>query len=187
MWQRTPNSSLDPRNADGPIPFTSAAFLALAFARLHINLGPHRLLRRRDTALTAKALLSTPIPRCSPEIIPALLHAAHALNVPVMMGVDYVSGSQMFLWSYQHSLHIADEKGVVSWVRFSVSETLQSVGAGALGLSDDVDIAGLSFPKLGVLVLKIWARIFSDDTMLAFTHEIGDSLRLLADMVDCAD
>lgn len=104
ICQQTPNASLDPRNVDGPVPWTSAGFLALAFARLHIDLGPCRQLQTRDPRQIVLALLSTPTPDCTPEAIPALLHAAHALSVPVQMGVDYVSGNHTLFWNWEHAL-----------------------------------------------------------------------------------
>lgn len=104
MWQRAPGSSLDPQNPDGPLPFTSAAFLSLAFTRLHVDFGPYRRIESRNPHLIAKALLSAPSPRRGPQLITAVLHATHALSLPVKMGIDYVSRSQMFFWSCQHSL-----------------------------------------------------------------------------------
>lgn len=78
----------------------------------------------------------------------------------------------------------ADEKGIVSWVLFSVREALESVSASELGITDDTVLSQLSFPRLGILVLKIWARIFSSSRSWAITREIGESLRLLAEAVE---
>jgi len=47
-------------------------------------------------------------------MVTALLHAVHALSLPVRMGVDYVSQSQWFYWSCQHSI-CALESGVFVW------------------------------------------------------------------------
>lgn len=55
-----------------------------------------------------------------------------------------------------------------------------------LGLADDTVVSGLSFPKLGILVLKIWAWIFTGNTSWALSHEIGEALRLLAETVEAA-
>lgn len=80
-----------------------------------------------------------------------------------------------------------DEKGIVSWVQSSISEVLQSIDASELGLPDDVVISELSLSKLGilaVLVLRIWARLFTNVTAWPLTNEIGTSLRLLAEAVD---
>ena len=34
----------------------------------------------------------------------ALLHSAHALSIPVRLGIDFVCKTQPFFWSIQHSL-----------------------------------------------------------------------------------
>lgn len=85
---------------------------------------------------------------------------------------------------YQTNDETADEKGIVSWVLFSVREALESVSASELGIADDTVLSQLSFPRLGILVLKIWARIFSSSRSWAITQEIGESLRLLAEAVE---
>lgn len=108
MWQRAPGSSLDPQNPDGPLPFTSAAFLALAYVRLHMELGPYRQLDSRDPLQIAAALSQVRSPERGPNLTTALLHATHAISLPVRMGVDYVSRSQTFFWSCQHSLCALD-------------------------------------------------------------------------------
>lgn len=79
---------------------------------------------------------------------------------------------------------VADERSIVQWVLFSVSETLQTVDASELGLREDTVLNELSFPSLGLLVLKIWARIFSSGKNWPVTREIGESLRLLAEAVE---
>ncbi|KAK6087648.1 hypothetical protein SCUP234_01287 [Seiridium cupressi] len=57
-WQQQPESSLDPNNENGPIPFTSSSLLALAYVRIYLNLGPYRLLETRDPSRIAQALSS---------------------------------------------------------------------------------------------------------------------------------
>lgn len=114
IWRRAPGSSLDPENADGPLPFTSAAFLALAFARIHIDIGPHRLLRSRDPEQIAAALLDVQAPTRGRYLTKALLHATHALSLPVRDGIDYAARRQMAFWSCQHCL-CGLETGVFLW------------------------------------------------------------------------
>jgi hypothetical protein len=53
-------------------------------------------------------------PARGPRLATALLHSVHALSIPVRMGVDYVSRSQMFFWSCQHSI-CALECGIFVW------------------------------------------------------------------------
>jgi hypothetical protein len=113
-WRRDPGSTLDPQNIDGPLPFTSVAFLALAFTRLHIDIGPRRSLETRDPHAMAANLRKLEAPKRGPRVVTALLHAVHALSLPVRMGVDYAARSQMFFWSCQHSI-CALESGIFIW------------------------------------------------------------------------
>jgi hypothetical protein len=114
VWRRSPGSTLDPQNEDGPLPFTSVAFLALAFVRLHVDIGPHRSLESRNPSVMAANLSKMQPPKRGPRVVTALLHAVHAMSIPVRMGVDYVARSQMFFWSCQHSI-CALETGIFVW------------------------------------------------------------------------
>ena len=103
-WKRTPESSLDPRNPNGPIAFTSLALLGLAYIRLEVDMGPVRRLESRDSLQIAIALRDSPPLQRSPQLIQALLHSAHALYIHVQLGIGFVSRSQTFFWSIQNSL-----------------------------------------------------------------------------------
>lgn len=103
-WQQAPESSLDPNNENGPIPFTSSALLGLAYVRIYLNLGPYRALETRDSTLIAESLMKCPNVSRSKGVISALLYAAHSLSIPVRLGVDRVARSQAFFWSVRHSL-----------------------------------------------------------------------------------
>lgn len=104
MWQQAPESSLDPHNENGPIPFTSSSFLGLAYVRLSLNLGPHRQLETRDPCTIATSLHRSPRPGRSYRLTPALIYSAHALSIPVRLGIDHVARSQAFFWSVRHSI-----------------------------------------------------------------------------------
>ena len=104
VWQQAPESSLDPHNENGPIPFTSSALLGLAYVRLSISLGPHRQLDTRDPYRIATALYHSPRPGRGYHLTPALIYSAHALSIPVRLGIDHVARSQAFFWSVRHSI-----------------------------------------------------------------------------------
>ncbi|RDW87883.1 hypothetical protein BP5796_03577 [Coleophoma crateriformis] len=136
IWQQAPESSLDPQNENGPIPFTSSALLGLAYVRTCLNLGPYRRLETRDPVCIAAALHKSPSLERSYRLIPALLYAAHALSIPVRIGVDYVARSQAFFWSVRHSLAslecavlLKNEARILHWVRCIVSEARESMDA----------------------------------------------------------
>lgn len=129
-WQQAPESSLDPNNENGPIPFTSSALLGLAYVRIYLNLGPYRALETRDSSLIAESLMKCPNLSRSKGVISALLYAAHALSIPVRLGVDRVARSQAFFWSVRHSLSGLECAVLLSKWLFSgleqVSGTLQT-------------------------------------------------------------
>ena len=72
--------------------------------RIYLHIGPYRRLETRDPEQIARALLKCPDVERSDGVISALLYAAHALSVPVRLGIDRVARSQAFFWSVRHSL-----------------------------------------------------------------------------------
>jgi hypothetical protein len=103
-WERTPESSLNPTNPYGPVAFSSTALLRLAYIRLHMDLGPHRELDTREPQVIARALEAAPIVVRGPHLSRVVIHAAHALSIPVKIGVNFVAHTQTLLWSMQHAL-----------------------------------------------------------------------------------
>ncbi|PLB50823.1 hypothetical protein P170DRAFT_455226 [Aspergillus steynii IBT 23096] len=206
-WQRAPESSLDPHNPSGPIPFTSTGFLALAYVRLVCDLGPHRALSSRDPTRIAMALAQLPPVDRNPRVIPALLHSAHALSIPVKLGVDFVAKSQHFFWSVQQSvcslecavflsrwLHqigqskdrhplSESEQRLLLWTSRIVAEApvhpIQARTArGSSGSGEELEPF-----RLGLCVIQIWAKIFKGNTSWRLVNILGESLELLASMM----
>ncbi|KAH8433038.1 uncharacterized protein LDX57_010677 [Aspergillus melleus] len=104
QWQRAPESSLDPRNPNGPVTFTSTALLGLAYVRLAFDMSSYKILESRNPQEIAARLLNLPDLPHGPHLLPAMLHATHALSIPVKLGVDFVARSHAFVWSIQHSI-----------------------------------------------------------------------------------
>ncbi|PWY96412.1 C2H2 type zinc finger domain protein [Aspergillus sclerotioniger CBS 115572] len=195
VWQQAPESSLDPHNENGPIPFTSSSLLGLAYVRLSLNLGPHRQLETRDPYRIATAMHRSPRPGRSYRLTPALIYSAHALSIPVRLGIDHVARSQAFFWSVRHSLASLEcavllskwlmslaetgsnqalsenESRILHWTRCIVQEAYESM---------DLD-EGEAFPSqdpssLGLAVIKLWARLFRKNTQWPFINVLGESL-----------
>ena len=103
-WEKAPESSLDPMNPYGPVAFSSTALLRLAHIRLQCDLGPCRGLDTRDPQVIARTLKASPPLTRSPLLSRAILQAAHALSIPVKIGIKFVAHTQTLLWSMQHSL-----------------------------------------------------------------------------------
>ncbi|PYH98670.1 hypothetical protein BO71DRAFT_425917 [Aspergillus ellipticus CBS 707.79] len=195
VWQQAPESSLDPHNENGPIPFTSSSLLGLAYVRLSLNLGPHRQLETRDPYRIATAMHRSPRPGRSYRLTPALIYSAHALSVPVRLGIDHVAHSQAFFWSVRHSIASLEcavllskwlmslaetgsnqalsenESRILHWTRCIVQEAYESM---------DLE-EGETFPSpdpssLGLAVIKLWARLFRKNTQWPFINVLGQSL-----------
>ncbi|RKU49455.1 hypothetical protein DL546_007644 [Coniochaeta pulveracea] len=203
-WQQAPESSLDPNNENGPIPFTSSSLLGLAYVRLHLNLGPYRQLDTRDPDRIAAALYRCPGVKRSDGVISALLYAAHALSVPVRLGVDRIARSQAFFWSVRHSLSglecavllskwlatlpgdgglTGSEERILHWVRCIAEEAFDVVD-----FDDEEEERhrglGLDHPQgLSLAVLKIWAHFFKSNTQWPFINIIGASLERYREML----
>ncbi|CAM1506482.1 Fc.00g061230.m01.CDS01 [Cosmosporella sp. VM-42] len=194
-WQQAPESSLDPNNENGPIPFTSSSLLGLGYVRVHLNLGPYRQLDTRDPKRIASALIKCPDVERSDGVISALLYSAHALSIPVRLGVSRVARSQAFFWSVRHSLSSLEtgvllskwlgslqtsaavtplngsEDRILHWVRCIVEEAFAVVDFDDVEDEISLDPQGLSFA-----VLKIWAHFFKNNTQWPFINIIGASL-----------
>ncbi|KAF7547093.1 hypothetical protein G7046_g9111 [Stylonectria norvegica] len=203
-WERNPESSVDPSDPNGPVAFNSTALLRLAYIRLNVNTGPGRALGTRDPVQIAYALRDTPAVRRSPKLVRALLHSAHALSIPVKIGIWLVAKTQTFIWSIQHSLCslecalllskwletvsasgpnpdppiTEDEKKILSFVKSILDETDYAVTpARARDLPEKAK-------HLNVGVLRAWATIFKGVQTWAIVDVIGSSLNIYADLLE---
>lgn len=209
LWENSPESSVDPHSPNGPVAFNSTALLRLAWIRIHSDLGPCRSLASRNPTLIVEAFKSCPPLHRSPGLTPALLHAAHALSVPVRLGIPFVAKTQTLGWSIQHALCnlecavflskwfedmestasqtpiTSQEKGLISLIRSIVEET---------GFfSDDafepaVDNEGWQrlVKHLGTAIAALWAEIFSGTHVFELVGTIGTSLDIYAKLLENA-
>lgn len=76
-------STLDPKNGNGSILFTSSALLSIAYVRLCFDLGPNRLLESRNPHVIAFALAKAPDIEQTEALLSALLCSTHVLSFPV--------------------------------------------------------------------------------------------------------
>ncbi|GME48651.1 Transcription factor [Neofusicoccum parvum] len=203
-WKRNPESSLDPMDPNGPVAFNSTALLRLAYIRLTMDTGPGRALDTRDPARVAAALRDSPAVRRTPKLVRAVLHSAHALSIPVKIGIRLVAKTQTFIWSIQHSLCSLE-------CAFLLSKWLEAVGVPApdppvsdderriIGLVktmlDETEFAVPDGPgaplegpaltrRLNAGVLRVWATIFRGAQTWALVDVIGSSLNIYADMLE---
>ncbi|KAJ5786189.1 uncharacterized protein N7503_011401 [Penicillium pulvis] len=207
LWKRTPESSIDPQNPAGPIAFTSTALLGLAYIRLHVDLGPCRHLITQDPMQIAIALSESPPIIRSPRLIMALLHSAHALSIPVRLGIDFVARTHSFFWSIQHSLCSLEcafllsrwllaipatqpdqrlsehERKLLSWIKSMMDETDMAVDPPG---PPDLDFMANPYKvrQLSVAIVRVWARTFKGNTSWAIVDLVGSSLDAYADLLE---
>ncbi|QSS59569.1 C2H2 transcription factor (AmdA) [Histoplasma capsulatum] len=207
-WRRTPESSIDPQSPAGPIAFTSTALLGLAYIRLHLDLGPCRKLVTQDPLQIARALKeSTPLVVRNPRLTMALLHSAHALSIPVRLGIDFVAKTHSFFWSIQHSIcslecafllsrwllaipatrveqGLSDhERKLLLWVKSMMEETNM-----VFDMANVCETAFINDPlklkELSVAVVRVWSRTFKGNTSWPIVDLIGSSLEIYADLLE---
>jgi len=154
-WKRNPESSLDPMNPNGPVTFNSTALLRLAYIRLNVDLGPGRALDTRDPVQIANAFRHSPSVKRTPKLVRAVLHSAHALSIPVKIGIHLVAQTQTFMWSIQHSLCTLECAFLLSkWL-----EALSLQGSGPVITHDEQKIATL-------------VKTMLDETEFAMPHDV---------------
>ncbi|KAK3388038.1 zinc finger protein ADR1 [Podospora didyma] len=205
-WESSPESSLDPTDqTNGPVAFNSTALLRLAYIRLNMDTGPGRALSTRDPLQIAHALRDTPTVTRTPKLVRALLHATHALSIPVKIGIRLVAKTQTFIWSIQHSLcslecalllskwletisvHCPErgdepvtdaERRILGIVKTMVDETEFAIPPEVL-----LDLQGTA-RHLNIGVLRVWATIFKGAQTWAIVDVVGSSLNMYADMLE---
>ncbi|KAF3482414.1 regulatory protein [Arthroderma uncinatum] len=206
-WRQTPESSIDPQNPAGPIAFTSTALLGLAYIRLHLDLGPCRRLVSQDPVQIAQALNDSPPLVRSSRLIMALLHSAHALSIPVRLGIDFVARTHSFFWSIQHSICSLEcafllsrwllsipgtqhdqqlsehERKLLLWVKSMMDETDMSASISAATEADLINDPAM-MRQLSVAVVRVWSRTFKGNTSWPIVDLIGASLEIYADLLD---
>jgi len=201
-WSRNPESSLDPMDPNGPVAFNSTALLRLAYIRLNVDIGPGRALDTRDPIQIANAFRESPALKRSPKLVRAVLHSAHALSIPVKIGIRLVAATQTFIWSIQHSLCSLECAFLLSkWLEAlshpnpdpPVSEDEQRIGRIVRTMLDETEFdlpphiemgSAASYKHLSAGVLRVWATIFRGAQTWAIVDVIGTGLHIYADMLE---
>lgn len=198
-WERNQESSLNPLSPHGPVTFTSTALLRLAYIRLNLNLGPVRCLDSWDPALVARSIHQSQGVERHPQLTRAALHCAHALSIPVKLGINYVATTQLINWSNQHALCslecaillakwlelitkpdpspplTAAEQVVLKFVIELVAET---------EYKRTVEQIAHKKQYLAAKIVRLWARLHRADSVWQVVNVIGESLNIYADLLE---
>ncbi|PLB49123.1 hypothetical protein P170DRAFT_455869 [Aspergillus steynii IBT 23096] len=199
-WYRDPESFLGPGSTRGPISFNSTALLRMAYIRLNVNLGPYRALTTHDPREIAARMHTSPPLAPSPRITRAVLYSAHALSIPVKIGVNIVARTQAFTWSLQHALCALECAFIVSrWLRAVLDggeggRTLDEEEVRLLGYIKDLvaeaDPGGefsLDREDLCARIVRVWAKLLSGEAVWDVVSRIGKALAAYAGLLeDCS-
>lgn len=211
LWERSPDSTFDPASAYGPVAFNSTALLRLAWIRLYSDDGPWRYLVSRDVMHIASAFKDGAQLKRGPGLIGPALQAAHALSVPVRMGINFVARAQLLSWSVQHALSnlecaiflskwleqlavtsVADpldheELRIVQMIQSLLHETGRFEDDDAVRIGSE-DVRGLKqqIRWLATGVARLWADIFNGTHFFEVVNVIGASLGVYADAMAAA-
>lgn len=206
-WENSPESTLEPAAGQNPVAFNSTALLRLAWIRLHADLGPCRNLASRDPNLIVESFKSCPPLHRHPGLAFPIIQAAHALSIPVRLGIAYVAKTQTLTWSVQHSLCnlecaifvsrwfetlaatlgttplTAQEIGLIHMFRSIVKETGFFRDEAFEPAGSEKDWIRLIM-HLGTAVAVLWAEIFSGSHIFEMVSVIGVSLGIYAKQLE---
>ncbi|KAJ5366857.1 hypothetical protein N7541_000798 [Penicillium brevicompactum] len=176
-WYMDPESSFGPGSPHGPISFNSTALLRMAYIRLTVDVGPWRALNTHDAEDIAASIHRSPELEPNHKLTRAVLYSAHALSIPVKIGVNIVARNQAFAWSLQHSLSSLpgvplgeDESRLLAYVVDMVAEADSGFHF------DSQRELTATLPDLCIRVVQIWARLLSGVAVWDVVRMIGKAL-----------
>lgn len=103
-WSLSKQSTTQPIAHMAPLGFNATAVFRIAWIRLSFNMVVSRNFSSRDPTAIAAAFARCPLPERSPRLYSAVLQSAHALSIPVRIGIRYASKTQILSWSIVHSI-----------------------------------------------------------------------------------
>lgn len=198
-WEHTFEATIDLNVPKGPLGLAGVTLFRLAHIRLCSDYGPCRgvLARNPQCILAPRHSLQR-----SPCVDKAVLHAAHALAIPMRLGIDLVASSKTPVWTTEHSLCslecallLNDWFGMIAVASRSCgTDGLRPVERQLLGVltgiiressfTDSLDLDEIDeshIARMGRTVVKLWAQIFEGAHLYEIDNFVGASLQVLAD------
>lgn len=194
-WEIGDESTLDPLSPKGTLALSATALLRLAYFRLNSDFAPCRGL------LSGNILCATPGLNRSPHSDRVILHAAHALSIPVRLGISIMSSTKMPIWTIEHSVCSVECALLLQDWFETISTTVKSSGMGALRKAekklleiitaiiketclaenlDSIEDDTSRVQQMASLVMQLWNRIFEGVHLLEIDNVIKAGLRRLA-------
>ncbi|KAF5858563.1 hypothetical protein ETB97_004247 [Aspergillus alliaceus] len=198
-WERNREASIDPFNPHGPVSFTSAALLRLAYIRLNADFSSARRLQTWNPDDIAQSLKENLSVERSDRLTRAALHCAHALSTPIKLGINYVAQTQVHSWSLQYALCSLEcavllakwlEEATVASPSPSLTEqenkllgfVIDMVMEARHGVSREWLLANNT--RLSAIVTRLWARLFTADYIWELVNLMGRALNSYADLLE---
>lgn len=201
LWERTHESTLDPLSSKGPLGINATALLRLAYIRLNSD-------SRLGRGLSSHDLLSSTFERISlnktSSMDRAVLHAAHALSIPVRLGLELIAKVKLPFQSVENSLCSLECALLLRGWLESVSEVVSEVGGVntlrktekcllriLCGIIQETSLAELPNPfddeasqirQMGVKVAQLWSKMFQGAHVLEINNVISTGLQSLAEV-----
>lgn len=199
-WESGRESSMDPLSPHGPLSFTSTALLRIAYIRINMDMGPIRSLGSWDANTIARSLDSSPPAQRSHRLTRAALHCAHALSIPIKLGINYVAQTQVVYWSNQHALcslecavllakwleAVTGPPGPSPPLNEAESRTLHFVVqlVAEAKHKGQVDKVLRENGSLASTVVRLWASLYKAESVWEMVDLIARSLLAFADFLE---
>lgn len=211
-WEATWESTLDPCSPKGPLGFNATALLRLAYIRLNSHVAMCHDMISGDPDHIKRVLFEDRRIQLSrsPSLDRAVLQCIHALSIPVRVGIPYVTRTQTLHWSIQHFIchlecavlltlwmqkiaevvHVnglaslrEDERKLLAMAQSLVQEThLREAAAIDQGGEEENHVININC--LVVLTSRLWAEISGGIHVFDFVRRIGNSLGVIADVLE---
>ena len=198
-WEHTFEATMDPLVPKGPLGLAGVTLFRLSYIRLSSDYGPCRGVLSRDP----KCILATrPTIRRAPHVDRAVLHATHALAIPMRLGAELMGSTKTPVWTTEHSLCslecallLKDWLEMIAAVsRSGGTEGLRPVERKLLALlagiikestfSESLEIQENDeshILRMTRIIINLWAQIFEGAHLYEIDNFVGTSLQLLAE------
>lgn len=198
-WEHNPESSMNPIHPSGPIAFTSTALLRLAYVRMNVTTRLIPALNTWDPKKIAQSFIEAPPIERSDRTTRAALHCAHALSIPVKIGVNFVRHTQGFYWSNQHALCSLECAFFLSkWLDAVTTPHLRPPMSEKEALLLDFVVQIVvetefraprealleTHGQLSKIVVRLWARLFPENSVWEIVGLVGRSITACADALE---
>lgn len=199
-WEITSESTLDPLSIKGPLALNGTALFRIAYIRLLPDFIPNR-------EVFSGGSHSEVVENCclkrSRYLSWAVLHAAHALSIPVRLGVELIARTYIPFWSVEHSLSSFECAILLNvWLR-TLAKTVSTGGMDELSkgerwllsiLTDIINETSFAnvldsteddvsyIEQMAKIVAQLWARIFSGGHVYEIDNIIKTRFHQMADI-----